>query len=131
MTADDRSIPPSWHGSVLLFVFVILFVALRSLDVWLNPRVGLVLGALFASGLFFQLWEQDETTWLDNIPGRIYVLGGIALSLLGGGMLVHVLQGGTSDDAVATLVLLAFAASGILVCHRPSARNEKREQNRR
>ncbi|SRR5208283_2190804 len=127
----DRSTPPSWYGSVLLFVFVTLFVALRSLDVWRDPRVGFVLGTLFAAGLFFQLWEKDETMWVDNIPARIYLLGGIAFSLLGAGMLIHVFQGGTSDDAVATLVLLAFGASGMLVYHRLSARNEKRGQNRR
>jgi hypothetical protein len=74
-----RSIRPSWQGSVLLFVFVILFVALRSLEVWRNPRIGFVLGMLFAAGPFFQLWEQDETMGLDNIPARIYLFGGIAV----------------------------------------------------
>lgn len=127
----DRSTSPSWHGCALLFVFVILFVALRSLDVWRNPRVGFVLGTLFAASLFFQLWEKDETMWLDEIPARIYLLGGIALSLLGAGMLLHVLQGGTSDDAVATVVLLAFGANGMLLYHRLSARDDKREQNPR
>lgn len=116
---------PSWHGSVLLLVFVILFVALRSLEVWRNPRIGFVLGMLFAAGLFFQLWEQDETMGLDNIPARIYFLGGIALSLLGVGTLIHVLLGGTSDDAVATLVLLASGASAVHVYYRISARTEK------
>jgi hypothetical protein len=80
---------------------------------------------LFAAGLFFQLWERDETMELDNIPARIYFLGGIALSLLGVGTLIHVLLGGTSDDAVATLVLLASGAGAIRVSYRLSDTNEK------
>jgi hypothetical protein len=125
MMAIYKTNESKWHGSALLGVFGILFLELRWSEVWQNRWAGFVLGFMFAAALCFQVLEPESLSELEQIPRGVFLLGGIALFLMGAGMMIRFAQRGTGDDALTAWILSASGSYGAYVFHRLAAGKDK------
>jgi hypothetical protein len=123
--AIDKTTESKWHGSALLGLFGILYLQLRWTNIWQNRWAGFVLGFMFSAALLFQASGQECLPYCDHIPRRIFLLSGIALVLLGAGMMLRFAHNGTGDDAVTAWILIASGTGAAHIFHRLSAGADK------
>src|SRR5208282_6412 len=123
-----------WRDVGVLCLYVGLFVWLRYWSgLWQNRWVGFVLGGLFAASVLFS-WsaKQENVARRYGIPKRAYLVGSVAFVIMGVRTRKHFFQGGTSDDGLIALVLLATAIGEACIYYRllkESALSSEGQQN--